>query len=75
MYFVNGLKHNLLSMSQMCNEGNQIEFTSGACNLTKLKSGGLILKGRHKNIYNADIMSLSGNTLTCYNALDYGSVA
>lgn len=50
IYYVNCLKHNLLSISQMCNRGNHILFTSTVCIITSLNSRNLVLKGkRHKN--------------------------
>jgi hypothetical protein len=48
--FVDGLKHNLLSVSQVCDKGCEVVFTSKDCKIKALSSGQLIAKGtRTKN--------------------------
>ncbi|XP_070025485.1 uncharacterized protein [Nicotiana sylvestris] len=37
VYYVNGLKYNLLSVSQICDKGNKVEFLSKICTVTDLK--------------------------------------
>jgi hypothetical protein len=47
---VDGLKHNLLSVSQVCDKGCEVVFTSKDCKIKALSSGQLIAKGiRTKN--------------------------
>ncbi|XP_070045551.1 intracellular protein transport protein USO1-like [Nicotiana tomentosiformis] len=36
MYYVNGLKYNLLIVSQICDKGNKVEFLSKICTVTNL---------------------------------------
>jgi hypothetical protein len=43
--FVDGLKHNLLSVSQVCDKGCEVFFTSKDCKIKALSSGQLIAKG------------------------------
>ena len=43
--FVDGLKHNLLSVSQMCDPGCKVVFTSKDCKIKAASSGQLVAKG------------------------------
>ena len=48
--FVDGLKNNLLSVSQMCDKGCQVVFNSKECKIKSVSSGQLVAKGiRTKN--------------------------
>jgi hypothetical protein len=42
--FVDGLKHNLLSVSQVCDKGCEFVFTSKYCKIKSLSSGQLVAK-------------------------------
>ena len=71
IYLVDGLKHNLLSMSQLCDKDNLVVFTSNRCLVVNVDTGDIVLRGkRHKNVYNVCISSLPQNILTCLSALD-----
>lgn len=52
MYVV-GLKHNLLSVIQMCDQGNEVVFQSKECVVHELDTGNTIIKGTRilGNIY------------------------
>jgi len=66
VYLVDGLKHNLLSVSQLCDKDNLVVFTSNRCLVVNMDTGDIVLRGkRHKNMYNVCISSLPQNTLTC----------
>ena len=43
--FVDGLKHNLLSVSQMCDQGNEVVFRSNGCVVRELDTGEIVIKG------------------------------
>jgi hypothetical protein len=43
--FVDGLKHNLLSVSQVCDKGCEVVFTSKDCKIKSLSLGQLVAKG------------------------------
>jgi hypothetical protein len=51
--FVDGLKHNLLSVSQVCDRGCKVVFTSKDCKIQSVNSGQLIAKGirTENNVY------------------------
>jgi hypothetical protein len=43
--FVDVLKHNLLSVSQVCDRGCEVVFTSKDCKIKSVNSGQLVAKG------------------------------
>jgi hypothetical protein len=43
--FVDGLKHNLLSVIQFCDRGCEVVFTSKDCKIKFVNSGQLVAKG------------------------------
>jgi hypothetical protein len=47
---VDGLKHNFLSVSQMCDRGCEVVFTSKDCKINYVNSGQVVAKGIRKNI-------------------------
>eukprot|EP00253_Pinus_taeda_P032917 PITA_32917 len=42
--YVDGLKHNLLSVSQMCDQGNEVVFRSNGCVVRELDIGETVIK-------------------------------
>eukprot|EP00253_Pinus_taeda_P008130 PITA_08130 len=42
--YVDGLKHNLLSVSQMCDQGNEVVFQSNGCVVHELDTGETVIK-------------------------------
>ncbi|XP_070010541.1 uncharacterized protein [Nicotiana sylvestris] len=68
--FGNG-KKGLLSVSQICDKGNKVEFVSKICTVTSLVTGEVVLVAkRYKNIYVADFNSLQSGNLSCLKAVD-----
>ncbi|XP_004500178.1 uncharacterized protein [Cicer arietinum] len=64
--FVEGLKHNLLSISQLCDKGFQVHFTSMSCTLEHKEVKGMKLTGKRvNNIYMIDFDSLPANDICC----------
>ena len=51
--YVDGLKHNLLSVSQMCDQGTEVFFSSKECVVRDLDTGKAIIKGKRtpSNLY------------------------
>ena len=51
--YVDGLKHNLLSVSQMCDQGNEVVFRSNGCVFHELDTGETVIKGTRNpnNLY------------------------
>ena len=50
VYLVDGLQHNLPSISQLCDRGNHVEFSSNQCLITDVKSGDVVLRGKRYNM-------------------------
>ena len=61
--YVDGLKHNLLSVSQMCDQGNEVFFSSKECVVRELDMGKIVIKGTRtpRNMY-----ILKGGQEQCY---------
>jgi hypothetical protein len=51
--FVDALKHNLLSVSQMCYKGCEVVLTSKDCKIKSINSGQVVAKGlrTYNNVY------------------------
>ncbi|KAK1372595.1 hypothetical protein POM88_028788 [Heracleum sosnowskyi] len=63
---VEGLKHNLLSISQITDRGYHVNFYESHCEITSKKDGKVILTGyRRGNIYEANLHSATDGTMTC----------
>ena len=70
-YLIDGLKHNLLSMSQLCDKDNLVVFSPTRRLVVNMNTGDVVLRGkRYKNIYKVCISSLPQNNLTCLSALN-----
>jgi hypothetical protein len=50
---VDGMKHNLLRVSQMCDRGCEVVFTSKDCKIKSVNSGQVVAKGTRidNNVY------------------------
>jgi len=60
VYLVDGLKHNLLSISQLCDEDNLVVFSPTCCLVVNMNTGDVVLRGkRYKNVYKVCISSRS----------------
>ncbi|XP_055814469.1 uncharacterized protein LOC129884146 [Solanum dulcamara] len=71
VYYVNGLKYNLLSVSQICDKGKEVKFLSEKCLVTNLSTNKVILTARRcKNMYVADLSSTQSDNLTCLKVQD-----
>jgi len=71
VYLVDGLKHNLVSVSQLCDKDNLVVFTLNRCLVANMDTRDIVLRGkRHKNVYNMCTSSLPQNTLTCLSILN-----
>ena len=63
---VEGLKHNLLSISQLCDKGFVSLFSKEACVISNKENNKVILTGIRKgNVYIADFSSTDSGSITC----------
>jgi len=64
--YVDGLKHNLLSISQLCDKGFKIEFNRNCCLITEAISGKVAHIGKRiSNIYMLNVEHASFHELSC----------
>ena len=64
---VNGLKHNLLSISKLCDKGYDVLFRKKECLVTNRKDEKLSIKGVRKgNLVIADLTSASSGEVNCF---------
>jgi len=55
---VEGLKHSLLSINQLCDKGYQVNFEANTCTILDETSGKVLFTGKKvNNIYLLDIMN------------------
>ncbi|KAL8089122.1 hypothetical protein AgCh_038775 [Apium graveolens] len=61
---VDGLKHNMLSINQLCDKGNSVTFNSETCVVTNKRSNKMVLTGvRRGNVYLADFNSTKAESV------------
>ena len=59
VYLVDSLKHNLLSVSQLCDKDNLVVFSPKQCLVININTGDVVLRVRqHKNVYKVSILPL-----------------
>src|SRR3954468_9979154 len=64
--FVEGLTHNLLSISQLSDNGYDIIFNQKFCKAVSQKDGSILFTGKRKNkIYKIDLSDLEKQKVTC----------
>ena len=69
VYHVSGLKYSLLSVSQICDKGNKVKFTSEKCTVVNLTTKKVILTAhKSKNMSVANLETSHGDDLACLSA-------
>ena len=62
---VEGLKHNLLSISQLCDSGSNVSFSQGEC-IVKNSDGSILFTAkRQNNLYKINLEDLSDQNVSC----------
>jgi len=65
VHLVEGLKHNLLSISQLCDKGYKVSFTKTCCIIEHAEQN-VVFKGvRVNNIYMLDLFDVSLTSTKC----------
>jgi hypothetical protein len=68
---VDGLKHNLISISQLCDKDYKIIFDKNECIITNsLNNQILFIASRHGNVYTFDFDSLVSQEVKCLAAIN-----
>ena len=63
--FVEGLRHNLLSISQLCDSGYGVSFNKDEC-IVQNKDGSLLFTSkRQNNLYKIKLVDLTKQDVTC----------
>ncbi|RDY08293.1 Copia protein, partial [Mucuna pruriens] len=65
LLFVKGLKHNLISISQLCDSGYDVSFNKGECIVKDCKGSIIFSVKRQNNLYNIDLIDLTNQNITC----------
>lgn len=69
MHYVEGLKYNILSISQMCDIGDEVKFMEDKCFVTNCVTGKLVISSKRvRSMYVADLESIEGDNLSCLSA-------
>ena len=60
VFHVKGLKHNLISISQLCDKGYTVSFSPIMCVITNPIDNSIIfIENRHENVYIVDLNNMS----------------
>ena len=71
VFLVEGLKHNLFSISQFCDKGNSVNFNNEYCQIINNDTKKVILEGKRKgNTYIVDLDAIPESTLTCLSVIE-----
>ncbi|XP_057975241.1 uncharacterized protein LOC131162650, partial [Malania oleifera] len=71
---VDGLKHNLLSISQLCDIGYKVSFENDKCIVeNKTDHKVLFTAERHENVYTTSLDNLASQQVTCFSAINEAS--
>ena len=63
---VDGLKHNLLSISQLCDKGNRVIFNKSHCTIESTNNHKALFVGnRHDNVYVFHLNDLYASDVKC----------
>jgi len=66
VWLVNGLEHNLLSMSQFCDNGYDVTFGKTNCTIINKDDNSIIFKGKRiENVYKINFSELVDQKVIC----------
>ena len=76
VFLVNGLKHNLLSISQLYDMGNQVTFYPRNCFISSLHEDKVIFNSeRVDNIYVIDLNKVDNKDIKCLMSISHDTCA
>ncbi|WJX51639.1 hypothetical protein P8452_37816 [Trifolium repens] len=71
VWLVDGLKHNLLSISQFCDSGFVVKFNRDACTVIRESDESVVFRGlRKSNVYKINLSELSEQKIVCLLSLN-----
>jgi hypothetical protein len=66
VWLVDGLKHNLLSISQFCDSGYVVMFDKNTCTITRHSDKSVVFRGLRKdNVYKVNLSDLAEQKIVC----------
>ena len=66
VWLVDGIRHNLLSISQFCDNGYDVLFVKNNCTVIKISDQSIVFKGkRRKNVYKINFSELTDQKVLC----------
>ena len=66
MWLVDGLRHNLLNVSQFCGSGYDVMFDKSNCTVIDKNDKSIMFKGKRKNnVYNINFSELADQKVVC----------
>jgi len=66
VWLVDGLRHNLLSISQFCDSGYDVMFDKRNCTVINKSYKSIVFKGKgRKNVYKIDFSELANQKVVC----------
>ena len=72
--FINGIKHNLLSISQLCDMGNKVTFYPKNCFVSSLDEEKVIFSGeRVDNVYIIDLNKIDDKDIKCLMSISHAT--
>ena len=72
MLLVDGLKHNLLNISQLCDMGNKVTFYPRNCFVSSLDKDKVIFSGeRVDNVYVIDLNKIDNKNIKCLMSISH----
>lgn len=72
---VDGLKHNLPSICQLCDSGNNVTFDKHKCTIYQHNGIKMFVATRQENLYKINIYELSDKKVSCLMFYGIGNVA
>ena len=71
---VDGLKHNLLSISQLCDKNYEVIFDGSKCSINSIADSKTLIVGqRHENVYMLDLCHVKDVNIKCLTAINDNS--
>ncbi|WJX18836.1 hypothetical protein P8452_08595 [Trifolium repens] len=71
VWLVDGLKHNLLSISQFCDSGFVVKFNKDACTVIRESDESVVCRGLRKgNVYKINLSELTEQKIVCLLSLN-----
>ncbi|GKC33393.1 integrase, catalytic region, zinc finger, CCHC-type containing protein, partial [Tanacetum coccineum] len=65
VYYVEGLRHNLFSVGQFCDDDLEVAFHSKTCYVRNLEGDDLLTGGRESNLYIISISNMTASSPVC----------